>query len=245
MTEKIGYMTGNTFGQIFKSGVPDSIKLNWRGEPLLHRDIVDFIARAKELGVTDISLNTNGLLLTDDLLTGLAVAGLDWLIFSIDGATPNTYEEIRRGGKFDVVMKNLITAAWLYIKMPDPPKIRVQACRQPLNKEEIDSGFWYDTFYDYADQLRIGNLFDPQGKRGLGTPIPKSCTSPWQRIVVDWKGDMYPCCADYQGHFKLGNIYKTTVKKAWHSTIFNYLRHKLQSEGRKGHPACQNCSSYC
>jgi len=245
MTEKIGCMTGNTFGMIFRSGIPDSIKLNWRGEPLIHTQVVDFVARAKELGVVDVSLNTNGLLLNDDLITGFADAGLDWLIFSIDGATPKTYESIRRGGKFEKVFKNLISAKWIFTKMNANTKIRVQACKQPDNREEIDSGKWASVFHNYADELRIGNLFDPQGKRGLGTPIPETCTSPWQRITVSWTGDIFPCPADYQGHWKLGNIFKTSIKEAWHCERFNYIRHRLKKCGRKGHPACQRCSSYC
>ena len=43
-----------------------SIKLNWRGEPALHRDMVDVIRYAKSKGILDVQMNTNGLPFTPE-----------------------------------------------------------------------------------------------------------------------------------------------------------------------------------
>ena len=44
--------------KVAELGVP-SIKLNWRGEPLLHSKIDKFIKYAKNKGILDVSINTN------------------------------------------------------------------------------------------------------------------------------------------------------------------------------------------
>ena len=44
--------------EIVLLGVP-SIKLNWRGEPLLNKQIGKFIKYAKISGILDVAINTN------------------------------------------------------------------------------------------------------------------------------------------------------------------------------------------
>lgn len=187
MVEEIGYISWNTFTKVLNQNhVPYAIKLNWRGEPLLHKEIIKMVKYAKVKDVHEISLNTNGLLLTGELARGLKEVGLDWLIISCDGATKATYETIRQGGDFEKLVKNIIE-----INTVERPKIRIQICKQKANLHEIKR--WRNFFRPYADKLRIGHLFDPQGKRGYKIPIPETCTSLWQRLTIDWKGNIYPC----------------------------------------------------
>ena len=47
----------------FKQHRLKSLKLNIRGEPLLHKKLEDMVALAKESGVIEVMFNTNGLLL--------------------------------------------------------------------------------------------------------------------------------------------------------------------------------------
>jgi MoaA/NifB/PqqE/SkfB family radical SAM enzyme len=60
----------------------------------------------KELGVT-VELITNGTLLTQKLSRALIEAGLDTLWVSMDGATPESYADIRLGAALPKVIKNL------------------------------------------------------------------------------------------------------------------------------------------
>jgi len=68
------------------------------GEPLLREDIVELVRYAKELGC-NISLFTNGYLLTKKKLEELVSSGLNFISMSVD-AINNNFEEIRgvRGG---------------------------------------------------------------------------------------------------------------------------------------------------
>jgi MoaA/NifB/PqqE/SkfB family radical SAM enzyme len=59
------------------------------GEPLLHPDIVEVVRYARELGFYKVSMSTNGLLLTRELLAQLEAAGLDELQLSVDRVTPD------------------------------------------------------------------------------------------------------------------------------------------------------------
>jgi radical SAM protein with 4Fe4S-binding SPASM domain len=88
------------------------VMLQGLGEPLLNPDFVEIVQAAKARGLrTDTS--TNGTLLTTEIGAGLIEAGLDLMSVSIDGTSAETYEHIRRGAKFDPVIKNVQNMAEL------------------------------------------------------------------------------------------------------------------------------------
>ena len=76
------------------------------GEPLFHPNIVDMVAQGKSLG-TSVELITNATLLTRELSRALIRAGLDRLWVSLDGATPESYADIRLGAALPQVLENL------------------------------------------------------------------------------------------------------------------------------------------
>ena len=94
--------------EISEMEVP-SIKLNWRGEPLLNPSIDKFIYLAKKKGILDVSINTNATTLDEKKSIKILESGLDQIIFSFDGGSKKTYEKMRPGrfknNKFDDVYK--------------------------------------------------------------------------------------------------------------------------------------------
>jgi MoaA/NifB/PqqE/SkfB family radical SAM enzyme len=72
-----------------------SIKLNWRGEPLLNPQLEKFIKYAKDKGILEVSINTNATHLTKERSKTLIDSGLDLIIYSFDGGTKKTYEKLR------------------------------------------------------------------------------------------------------------------------------------------------------
>lgn len=64
------------------------------GEPLVRRGILPFIASLREIpGITDVSVTTNGLLLTE-MAEGLRAAGIDRLNISLDTLRPERFTAI-------------------------------------------------------------------------------------------------------------------------------------------------------
>lgn len=76
------------------------------GEPLLHPDIVEMVALAKGLGART-QLITNALLLDHAISQGLVDAGLDSLVVSIDGGTPEAHAAVRSGADLSLIERNV------------------------------------------------------------------------------------------------------------------------------------------
>jgi MoaA/NifB/PqqE/SkfB family radical SAM enzyme len=109
--EPLGIMSSETFSRIMHGlhafSSPPDIFLGGLGEPLSHPHIVDMVREAKMFGST-VELITNGTLLTSSLSAQLIKAGLDVLWISLDGATPESYADVRLGAALPRVLANLI-----------------------------------------------------------------------------------------------------------------------------------------
>ena len=87
-------------------GLAEEVDLTGGGEPLLHPRLEEMVRQVKSAGCM-VGFSTNATLLFPDRCQSLLEAGLDWVAYSIDGATPATYEKIRVGASFETVMKNI------------------------------------------------------------------------------------------------------------------------------------------
>lgn len=100
------YLPFEIYEAIIKRLGPWLIKVDFctGAEPLLHPRICDMIALAKHYGIeTAIASNINHV--PDP--AALVSSGLDLLMMSVDGITPETYGRYRVGGDFEKVMANM------------------------------------------------------------------------------------------------------------------------------------------
>jgi len=80
------------------------------GEPTLHPDLHLAVREAKSLGFKSITIDTNGYLF-HDILDKISCNDIDYLSFSLDGATPATNDAIRGEGSYQRVMEGIQQAA--------------------------------------------------------------------------------------------------------------------------------------
>jgi len=106
--EKLDSMSMNTYLRIAEQlfSRTKNINLVGLGEPLLHKNIIEMVAVGKKYN-SSVSISTNGMLIDEKKAKGLILAGLDLLCISLDGATKETYEQIRIGADFKKVIDNI------------------------------------------------------------------------------------------------------------------------------------------
>lgn len=80
------------------------------GEPTLHPDLPEAIRSARQLGYRSITIDTNGYLF-NDILDQVTPNEVDFISFSLDGASPVTNDPIRGEGSFDVCTQGIHKAA--------------------------------------------------------------------------------------------------------------------------------------
>ena len=178
--------------QIEELEVP-SIKLNWRGEPLLNPKILEFIDLAKKAGVIEVSINTNATTLDEKKAEKLINSGLDQIIFSFDGGSKKTYEKMRPGrfkeNKFDRIYENIKNFC---LKKKELNKVfpitKIQMVMTKKTRNEV--GSFFNLFSDIIDdvvvtqyQERGGNLEDVTDEQKNKLQIYKKNNSICQYIA--------------------------------------------------------------
>jgi MoaA/NifB/PqqE/SkfB family radical SAM enzyme len=107
---ELGKMSDETFerilGSVAKISPRPTVFFGGIGEPLFHPGTIDMVGRAKATGAT-VELITNGILLNEERARGLIAAGLDTLWVSIDGASPESYADVRLGAELPTVLENM------------------------------------------------------------------------------------------------------------------------------------------
>ncbi len=135
-----------------------SIKLNWRGEPLLNSKIHEFIKYAKEKGILEVSINTNAVTLNEEKAEKLIKSGLDVIIFSFDGGTKKTYEKLRPGrfheNNFDKVYENIKNFSKSKLKLGAKfPITKIQMILTKDSRGETEN--FFKLFNDIIDDVTV------------------------------------------------------------------------------------------
>ena len=217
-----------------------SIKLSWRGETLLNKNVVRMVSYAKEKGIPDVAFLSNGERLTPELCDRLIDAGLDWISFSFDGFK-ETYDIIRAPAKFEETLEKIrILRQKRDAKGLKKPLIRVQSIYSVIKHNPEGFRKMWDGIADsvnfIADQIRS---FE-EGKI-VHNPYYQ-CPTPWQRMAVAYDGKVHQCISDYAGMNIMGDVNRQSLYEIWHSGPFRELRRSFNRFRYLENGACRICS---
>jgi len=224
-------------------GLP-SLRLGLTGEPLLIDDIHQWVAEAKGAGCLDISLITNGALLTPELSRKLLEAGLTRLMVSVDAARPETYARVRPGGCWEILRENL--SAFLAVRRAagsELPLLRLSFVEMKTNLAERD--LFQELFAPQADYLSFQRYQNILGLPETDfAPAPEAdpaafCAEPFTRLALQADGGLFPCCSDFGRQAPLGRFPQNSLAEVWNSP--EALR--LASPGAAEQPPCMQCRS--
>jgi radical SAM protein with 4Fe4S-binding SPASM domain len=215
------------------------------GEPLLNPEIYEMISYCRKLGVPT-GLSTNATVLTEKASRMLIEAGLDYIIFAFDGATPETFEKYRKGADFHKVRNNIL--AFLRIKKEMKSRIFciVQVVRLKDNASEVP---------DLVRMWRVAGINEVRvkkdevhnegsaipGDHGSRPPLQHPCYLLWRGpMYIHYDGTVYPCCYIYPDE-PIGNLNKSTLPEVWNSERMVQLRQAHVRSDLSAYGACRNC----
>ena len=225
-------------------GLP-SLRLGMTGEPLLIPDIADWVREAREAGVLDISLITNGRLLTPRLSRQLIEAGLTRLMISVDAGSAATYALVRPGGDWHILRRNL--AGFLEARREKAsalPLLRLSFVEMSTNqadRDEFEKNL--GPLADYLTFQRYHNILGAEdtdfAQAANSGPAAGFCAEPFTRLAVHVDGGLFPCCSDFGRLKPLGSLADGGLLAAWRSREAVFL---TGPEAGRQEP-CRTCLS--
>lgn len=212
-----------------------TLKFSMRGEPLMHPDIVEMVRYAKQQGIKEVWINTNGGLLTEELATGLLTAGVDWITVSFDGLG-EMYESIRKPLNYEESLGKLKMLRRLRDELQVNTLLNVQTLWSAIKD---DPETYLTTMRPIVD--RVAYNPDMNFKEIILVPDDNFvCPRLWQRIAITSSGNYLKCPSDFCMEEVLGNVADYSVKQAW--DILQGKQRELHLTGRKSESAvCNKC----
>lgn len=228
----IGYMDINLYRDIIDEAVElgvHSIRLSWYGEPLMHPQLGDMIKYAKKIGIEDVGLNTNAILLDRDKSMELIESRVDRLVFSIDSPYKEQYERIRVGAQFDCVLNNIKQFNLLRNEAKaDFLLTRATMVLMDVNRYSFDA--YCALLKDHVDIVATGIFHDFKRSRTgaltSGEDQGFACPYLWSGMVIGWDGRVYICSIDGGRECCVGDAKNTPLKSIWLGDRYEEIRRK-------------------
>ncbi|WP_029460245.1 radical SAM protein [Solidesulfovibrio alcoholivorans] len=214
---ELGFMDPATWRRIIdsmeKHGIVAPVTMIGRGEPLMHKKIVEFVQYATDRNVPCYII-TNGVLLTQQLAEGLVRAGIAKIQVSIHAHSPETYKKITGKDYFRQVQDNILRLVEINKEEGGRCFVATMACESSLNTHEMVPfrEFWAQR----VDRVFTTKLYSIQGNSKMADEAkslyqsPQSahpgCVMPWYFFGFRWNGNITPCPYDFSERFVIGNI---------------------------------------
>lgn len=217
-----------------------SIRLSLRGEPFLHKQIVELVRYAKQKGIREVSTLTNGLKLNPNLFIELMEAGLDWITISFDGMG-ETYNRIRAPANFEDAVAKIRTYHEIKKgRKAVKPIIKVQTV-WPAIAANPDA--FYSLFEPITDGVSANPLIDYLRKDTEIEYLENfTCPVLWQRLVVGSDGRVLLCSNDEMGAYIIGDANQESLYEIWHGERLRRARKiHLAKRGHRDIEPCKHC----
>lgn len=236
------YMSLSTYKRIIDEGAEKglkAIKLNYRGEPLLHPHLVEMVRYAKEKGILDVMFNTNGMLLDANTSRELLKAGLDQVLFSIDDHREKVYNELRPGADFKVVLQNLYAFKIMRDMLKSKCIVRVSKVNHERYQDKNEN--YFELFKRIADEVGLQEWLDYTRELKDTRRSEYQCAYPWQRMVICASGEVQYCCGLYAPNKTIGNINLHDVEELWNSSRMKIIRKMHETKMTHQLASCIEC----
>jgi radical SAM protein with 4Fe4S-binding SPASM domain len=255
---KKGFITEKDFSRLI-----DELKIRrtpvrfieW-GEPLLHPNLPVLLSDCHEHGI-HTHLNTNGLLLDEEMMDVFVRTPLSSLKFSFQGIDRKSYQEMRNRDFFDELIERITT---LHRLRGDKryPYLHVSTTITYETSDKVKE--FREMISPYVDLVTIGrttmDFLNPDDARLSGEERERlrylirqesvvkrhpSCPEVFNVLAINWDGSVSACCTDYDNLMIVGNIQDQSLEEIWKSKKMNTYRTLLSRMKHDLLDVCRNC----
>jgi len=228
------------------------IRYSSEGEPLVHPkgyEMIDYAVRNSGVYVT---LTTNGTIMNERRTRALLDAGVHMIDISIDAFNADTYSKIRVNGNLEITRTNVLNLISWVKKSGLPTKVVVSFIEQPQNEHEVADfeSYWKEQGVDAVVVRRLhsaaGAVIEVANimRKEQAKEERRPCVYPWERIVLNPRGYLAFCPADWTHGSSMVDYANTTVAEVWQGEFYRRLRQAHISNNYIEHNFCGQCPDW-
>ena len=228
------------------------IRYTSEGEPLTNPHIFQMIKYATHHSNVTVTLTSNGTLMNDKRIEKLLATGIDIVDISIDAFSPEIYAKIRVNGNLKITRSNVINLIKKIGETSSKTKVVVSYVEQSKNKHETQDfeNFWKDNGADYVVIRRLHSAagavetIAKQMKQNPQKQNRRPCLYPWERIILNPRGYLSFCPADWTHGSTVIDYRTTTIYETWQGEFYQKLREAHLCNQFENHQFCGQCPDW-
>ena len=213
------------------------VRMHNYGEAFVDRKLVEKVRYAKQKGIKEVGMISNGSLITEPVARGMIDAGLDAINISVDASGKEVFEATRIGLKYDKVIANIERLLRLRGESGKRrPKLILSFVRQ---NNSADEQAFIEHWRSIADKIHVTDLHNWAGTLNTESDVNYPCYRPWLTFTVLWDGRVSLCCADFDGKTILGDLNTHRIADIWNAEPYRNARRQHLESG--GPDICRAC----
>ena len=240
MHRRQGIMTVELFRKIVDECVElgiTHVRMHNYGEAFIDKKLVEKVRYAKQQGIKEVGMISNGSLITDQIARGMIDAGLDAINISVDASGKEVFESTRIGLKYDKVIANIERLVRLRAESGKRrPKLILSFVRQ---NNSADEQAFIEHWRTVADKIHVTDLHNWAGTLNKESDVNYPCYRPWLTFTALWDGRVSLCCADFDGKTILGDLNTHSIAEIWNAQAYRDVRRQHLESG--GPDICRAC----
>jgi hypothetical protein len=240
MHRRQGIMTVELFRKIVDECVElgiTHVRMHNYGEAFIDRQLVEKVRYAKQKGIREVGVISNGSLITEAVARGMVEAGLDAINISVDAAGKEVFETTRVGLKYDKVIANIERLVRIRAESGKRrPKLILSFVRQ---NNTADEQAFIEHWRAIADKVHVTDLHNWAGTLNTESDVNYPCYRPWLTFTALWDGRVSLCCADFDGKIILGDLNTSSIREIWNAEPYREARRQHLESG--GPDICRAC----
>lgn len=232
------------------------VALFMNGEPLLVKNLEEYIKYCKTLGYEYVFITTNASFATEERIMSVMDAGIDSIKFSINAGTRESYMKIHGEDNYDNAMSRLRFASEYRKKKGLKCRLLAGFVVTDMTKHEMEGQ--YAKVRDLVDDMLF---FKPDNFGGymvekykeyftgsLNTNLPfydypdkkAPCSLLFNSVNITYEGYLTLCCSEALNKMVVCDLNNTTLKEAWESEGMIDIRKRHIENNLEG-TQCYKC----
>lgn len=231
--------------QAVELGVP-KLTLNGYGEISILKEYEKYLGYIREKSrAIKIAINSNGMRMNEKMIDSYLRHEVDVVNVTIDGATAETFEAIRKQLSLEQVEGNVrkLIEERNRRKMKKP-LVSIFMIVMPQNEHEVDA--FLKKWTGVADQVGLYGV----NPRAGGIDIKAQeydnwqttpCYLLWSQMPILSDGSQGMCCDDWNAEVGMGNANDTSIQELWQTQARTRFQRIHLGGGNASMPLCAAC----
>lgn len=205
-----------------------------------------------------IHINTNVSKLDREQIERLIDIHLDSIKFSFQGADEGTYNEMREGGDYQRLLDIVMTFYSLRGEL-DYPFIQISTTLtgeiadqiNDFKKDIEDYCDYYNVGYTLLNHIKVEEMDIDNSEKEIIRKLQKLeenkhvfrsvCLEAFDKLSINWNGDVTLCCSDYDNFMIVGNILDNDLKQIFNSKAADTYREVIANMQYGKIKCCSTC----